>query len=112
VIGLDTNLLVRYLTQDDAVQAGKASAVIEDAVSKQVKLHIDDIVLCELVWVLRGAYDLDKQTIVGVLERILGAAQFSLADRDVLADSVRAFREGGGDYAKYLLALRNRKAGC
>jgi predicted nucleic-acid-binding protein len=110
--GLDTNVLVRYLTQDDAAQAAKASAVIDDAISKQEKLQIDEVVFCELVWVLRGAYGLDKPTVVGVLDRLLSAAQFTLNDRDLVVASVTAFRDGGGDFADYLLGLRNRKAGC
>jgi predicted nucleic-acid-binding protein len=110
--GLDTNVVVRYLTQDDPVQARKASALIDEAISKQEKLHLDEVVLCELVWVLRGAYRLDKQTVVGVLDRILSAGQFSILDRDLVADAMNAFRDGGGDFADYLLGHRNRKAGC
>lgn len=110
--GLDTNVLVRYLTQDDPVQARKASALIDEAIASQEKLHLDEVVLCELVWVLRGAYRLDKQTVVGVLDRILSAGQFSILDRDLVADAVNAFRDGGGDFADYLLGHRNRKAGC
>lgn len=110
--GLDTNVLVRYLTQDDPVQARKASTLIDQAISNQEKLHVDEVVLCELVWVLLGAYALDKQAVVGVLDRIQSAGQFSILDRDLLADAVNSFRDGGGDFADYLLGHRNRKAGC
>jgi predicted nucleic-acid-binding protein len=110
--GLDTNVLVRYLTQDDAAQARAASAFIEDARANREKLHLDDVVLCELVWVLRGAYGLDKPALVNVLEQLLAAGQFSLADRDLITDALAAFRAGAGDFADYVLGYRNRKLGC
>ena len=54
--GLDTNVLVRYLTQDDPRQSRRANAVIEDDLAGDGRLHVDTVVLCELVWVLRAAF--------------------------------------------------------
>lgn len=110
--GLDTNVLVRYLTQDDPAQAAKATVLIEDAARRGDRLHIDDVVLCELVWVLKGAYGFKKQPIVDALTALVDAAQFHVLDRDLLREAVHAFREGKGDLADYVLGLRNRKAGC
>jgi len=110
--GLDTNVLVRYLTQDDLAQARKANALIDGAVGKGEGLHLDVIVLCELVWVLRGAYDFAKETVGEAVEKILDAAQFSVDDRDLLREALEAYRAGQGDFAEYVLGLRNRKAGC
>jgi predicted nucleic-acid-binding protein len=109
---LDTNVLVRYLTQDDAVQARSANALIDGAVGKGERLHLDVVVLCEVVWVLRGAYHLNKETVAGALENILDASQFSIEDRDLLREALGAFRSGQGDFADYVLGLRNRRAGC
>jgi predicted nucleic-acid-binding protein len=110
--GLDTNVLVRYLAQDDPAQARKANSLIDGAVGKGEPLHLDVVVLCELVWVLRGAYRFGKQTVVDALERILDAAQFSVEDRDLVRESLGAYRVGQGDFADYVLGLRNRKGGC
>lgn len=110
--GLDTNVLVRYLTQDDLAQARKANALIDGAVGKGERLHLDVVVLCELVWVLRGAYDFGKETVGEAVEKILDAAQFSVEDRDLLREALEAYRAGQGDFADYVLGLRNRKAGC
>lgn len=110
--GLDTNVLVRYLTQDDLAQARKANAVVDGAVGSGERLHLDVVVLCELVWVLRGAYEFGKQTVIEALAKILDAAQFSVEDRDLLREAVEAYRAGQGDFADYVLGLRNRKAGC
>ena len=56
--GLDTNVLVRYLTQDDLAQAQKATQVIEGAAERGELLYITSIVLCEMVWVLEAAFRL------------------------------------------------------
>jgi len=110
--GLDTNVLVRYLTQDDPTQARKANSLIDGAAGKGEPLHLDVVVLCELVWVLRGAYRLGKQTVGDALERILDAAQFSVEDRDLVREALEAYRVGQGDFADYVVGLRNRQAGC
>ncbi len=110
--GLDTNVLVRYLTQDDPAQARKANALIGGVVGKGERLHLDLAVVCEVVWVLRGAYDLKKETVAGAIEKVLDAAQFSIEDRDLLREALEAYRTSQGDFADYVLGLRNRKAGC
>ena len=62
MIGLDTNVLVRYLTQDDPAQARRANAVINDALDRDERCAVGIVVLCEAVWVLRDAYRLDRAT--------------------------------------------------
>lgn len=77
MIGVDTNVVVRYLTQDDVAQARAVDVLVSETVESAERLHIDDVVLCELVWVLRGAYRLNKATIVSALERIFSTGLFS-----------------------------------
>ena len=84
MIGVDTNVLVRYLTQDDPGQARAVDVLVSECVKNAVRLHIDDGVLCELVWVLRAAYRFDRTTIASALEKILDTALFSFEDRDLL----------------------------
>ena len=112
MIGLDTNVLVRYLTQDDPPQARRANAFIDRAVRDGQRLHLDVIVLCEVVWVLGGAYGTMKHAVAEALEKILDTAQFHVEDRDLLRDAVGLFRAGPGDFADYVLGLRNRGVGC
>ena len=112
MIGLDTNILVRYLTQDDAAQARKANRLIDGAVGKDERLHLDVIVLCELVWVLRGAYDFSKETVGDAVAQILDATRFSVDDRDLLREALEAYRSGQGDFSDCVLGMRNRRAGC
>lgn len=110
--GLDTNVVVRYLTQDDRAQSRKANAIIDAALAGGDRVHLDTVVLCELVWVLRSAYRYDRKTVADVLGKLVEAAQISVDDRDRLLDAVGRYGRGTGDFADYVLALRNRAAGC
>jgi len=112
VIGVDTNVLVRYLTQDDAAQAREVDALVKESVENSVRLHIDDIVVCELVWVLRGAYRFNRAIIALTLERILDTALFSFEDRDLLRRALVQYQDGEGDFADYVIGARNARSGC
>ncbi len=112
MIGLDTNILIRYLTQDEPHQAAKANALVASALARHERLHLDSVVLCEVVWVLRGAYDFNKQIVADTLERILSAGQFSVDDRDLIREALAAYRAGPGDFADYVIGSRNQRAGC
>jgi predicted nucleic-acid-binding protein len=110
VIGLDTNILVRYLTQDDAAQARKVDHFFADNEGEVVR--IDDIVVCELVWVLRAAYRVGKSGIISTLDKILSTARFTFEDRELLRNAVDDYRRGNGDLADYILGRRNMREGC
>lgn len=112
MIGLDTNVLVRYLAQDDPVQARKVDGFLAGALEAQTRLHIDDLVLCEAVWVLRAAYRLGKETIADALDKVLSTSAFSFDDRDLLRAAALDYREGKGDFADYVIGRRNLRAGC
>jgi len=110
--GLDTNVLVRYLTQDDPVQARKANAVITEAADRGEQCSINAIVLCEFVWVLREAYRLDKPTVTATLEAVLDTAQLVVEQADLARQALEDYRRGRGDFADYLIGWRNRQVGC
>lgn len=110
--GLDTNILVRYLTHDDAVQAKKASAIIEDAAAKGEKLLIHSVVLCELVWVLESAYGYGRGDVATTLDRILRTAQFEVQDKETAWSAWADYRSGKADFADYLIGRANGKRGA
>jgi len=112
MIGLDTNILVRYLTQDDPTQSRKATHEIEKARSAGHMFFIADIVLCELVWVLETAYGCDRKEIVPVLENILRTKQFQFDNKDLLWKSLADYRSIKGDFADHLIGHTAHKAGC
>ncbi len=112
MIGIDTNVLVRYLAQDDAAQSRKVDLFLSEVREQGSAIHIDDVVLCEVVWVLRAAYRLGKTTIVDALEKFLGTAVFSFDDRELLRVALSDFRSGKGDFSDYVIGRRNERAGC
>ena len=110
--GLDTNVLVRYLTQDDPAQSRQANAIFDDAIAKGERVHVDTVVLCELVWVLRSAYRMDRPTIADALGKLIDTAQMSFDDRDLLREAVQRYAAGSGDFSDQIVGLRHRAAGC
>ena len=112
MIGADTNVLVRYLTEDDAVQVRSVDSVIERAVADGTRLHVDDVVLCEVVWVLRAVYRFGKDAIARALDQILSTGVFSFHDRELLRQALEAYRAGAADFADYVIGMRNTRAGC
>ena len=88
--GIDTNVLVRYLVQDDAEQARKATYFITNECSTDDTGLINRIVLCELVWVLETAYDYPRNAVAMALEKILRTAQFTVEDHQ---EAWLAFRD-------------------
>ena len=112
MIGLDTNVLVRYLVTDDLVQAKKATRLIEGAVSKGDKFFINTIVLCELAWVLSAAYDYPKAIIIETLEKILMTQQFEIEDKATVRQALDQFKTSSADFSDCLLSSRNLALGC
>ena len=97
--GLDTNVLVRYLTDDDPVQSRRAAAWISTAVARGEDCFISAMVLCEMSWVLRGAYDVSKSDLLRTLDQLLATARFVIGDKDVVRTAVETYRAGRGDFA-------------
>jgi predicted nucleic-acid-binding protein len=112
MIGLDTNILVRYLTQDDPVQARKATLEIEKGLTAGEYFFIADIVMCELVWVLETAYRYEQREIVPVIENILRSKQFRFENKDLLWQSMADYKTKKGDFADHLIGRIGQKAGC
>ena len=112
MIGLDTNVLVRYLVEDDEQQAARAAALIEDAVRRGEKLFVASIVLCEVVWVLKVAYGRTRGDIAKALGAILRTAQFVIQDIESAYRALACYESGPGDFADYLIAEQAVEAGC
>ena len=112
MIGLDTNILLRYITQDDPRQSSRATRLIERRCTKQSRGRITLIVLCELVWVMRGAYRYSKSQIVAVLDQILVTAEFEIENEELAWKALEAWKTGPADYSDYLLVFSNQAAGC
>ncbi|MBM4123022.1 MAG: type II toxin-antitoxin system VapC family toxin [Nitrospira sp.] len=112
MIGLDTNVLVRYLVQDDPGQSRRASQLISRECTREAPGFINRIVLCELVWVLETAYGYSKEAIAGVLEKVLRTSQFQIEDVQAAWTAFRLYRKGRADFADCLLGTVNHHQGC
>lgn len=110
--GLDTNVLVRYLTRDDASQYRRAKAFLEATCTPEQPGFINSIVLCELVWVLKAAYGCSKDELESMLEKILLTKQFDVAHRDAVWAALQDYKQSPADFSDCLIARLNREAGC
>jgi len=110
--GLDTNVLVRYLTQDDQRQSRLAASEIEGAAKRDEKLLIRPLVLCELVWVLESAYGFGKAEIVRVLDLMMRTAQFEISEKETLWQALDEYHRGKGDFSDYYLGIANEDDGA
>jgi predicted nucleic-acid-binding protein len=112
MIGLDTNVLVRYLTQDDPRQYAKATACIDAAIDQGDQLLVNTAVLCELVWVLGSAYGYSRDEIAGALEQIFATAQFDIERLDEARQALGDFRATKADFSDALIGRINRAMGA
>ena len=111
MIGLDTNVLVRYIAQDDAKQSPMASTLIE-SLTVESPGYISVISVVELVWVLSGCYGSSKGEICEVLETLLRTKEIIVANADIVWQAVRLFKEGKADFADCLIERTANEAGC
>jgi len=110
--GIDTNVLVRYLTRDDARQAKKVERFVDRCAREGEEVYLAQVVLCELVWVLTSCYHRTRSEIVEVLEMLLETEQMQVEGRDRVRRALVEYRQGQGDFADYLIGSGNQEAGC
>lgn len=96
---LDTNVLVRYLVQDDAAQLAAATKLIRKCVSAGQSLFVPTSVTVELEWVLRSTYGFGKGDVVQVLSSLLSSAELVFQDEQALEVALLLFRKGSADFA-------------
>jgi predicted nucleic-acid-binding protein len=111
MIGLDTNVLLRYVVQDDAKQAALATQLIETTLHDDEPGWIAAVVLCELVWVLEGPYDYARNAIVATLQRLFEIARFRVEQPAIAWRALDAYKSGA-DFSDAMIALGNERDGC
>ncbi len=112
MIGLDTNILVRYLTQDDPVQSPLATDIIEFRLSEANPGFISIVALVETVWVLDRAYGLADDKIAAALERILQVDTLVVENEQEVFTATMALKKGSGSFADALIGALGARAGC
>lgn len=103
MVGIDTNLLVRYITQDGK-EASSATAYLEANCTAETPGFISHIVLCELVWVLARAYKYKKAEITRIIEKVFTVAEFEVQQPDLAWRALHQYRTESADFSDFLLA--------
>lgn len=111
MIALDTNVLVRLLTNDDARQAAKAEAWLRDNASARAPAYVDHIVLCELAWVLERSYGYGREAVHQALSALMEHDQLKVESPGAVRQALGLYEAGPADFSDYLLAVRAEAAG-
>jgi predicted nucleic-acid-binding protein len=110
--GLDTNILVRYFTQDDPIQSPLANQIIEERLNASNPGFISMVAMVETVWVLDRAYGFTPDRIAGAIELTLQAETLVVENELEVFVAMTALRDGHGEFADALIAELGAKAGC
>jgi predicted nucleic-acid-binding protein len=112
MIGLDTNILVRYLTQDDPIQSPKAREVFERRLTEENPGFVSIVAMVETVWVLERSYGLTTDEIVGAVERVLQTDVLIVENEQEVFTAMTALKEGQGSFADAVIVALGARMGC
>src|SRR5437867_735880 len=112
MIGLDTNVVVRYLVQDDPVQSRRAREIVEHRLSSRDPGFVSVVAIAETVWVLDRAYRFSNEDIVAAIERTLRTDALVVESEQEVFAAITALKEGRGSFADALIGALGAAAGC
>jgi predicted nucleic-acid-binding protein len=112
MIGVDTNVLVRYMVADDEDQTRRAAAFLEGAISVDDPGFVSVVVLVELVWVLERTYRFSSDEIAGAIASVLRAEPLRIDRRAEVVEALGVFQTKQGSFADALIATLAERAGC
>ena len=112
MIGIDTNVLVRYIAQDDATQSARATRLLEQECSPAAPGFIGLVVLLELVWVSEACYGASRAEIANMVRRILSIRQLVVEETETAWKALRLFESSKVDFADCLIERMAAAAGC
>ncbi|MDR3087582.1 MAG: type II toxin-antitoxin system VapC family toxin [Azoarcus sp.] len=111
MIGLDTNVLVRYFAQDDTIQSSAATAIIE-RFSEHKPGFVSTTALIELAWVLERCYHTPKTELVRILEILLKSREITTENAPLARQALLLFAHGNAGFADCLIERAGVAAGC
>ena len=112
MIGIDTNVLVRYLTEDDPDMADRAQRLLEQECTPDRLGFINVVVLCEAVSVLRAQYRCAREAIAAAVEALLRAPLLAIEHAELAELALEDYRAGEADFTDALIGLINQRSGC
>lgn len=112
MIGLDTNVLVRYFTEDDPKQSKLAREVFERRLSKATPGYISTVVLIEMVWVLTRAYSSPREIVADIIDGLLTSPVIAFENKVQVRKALAEYRSTAADFGDCLIGHGNEAAGC
>lgn len=112
MLGIDTNVLVRFLVRDDESQFEKARKLIKREVTAGRRVFVSQLVLLETEWVLRSRYDLSKIEIIAAISGLLDATDVQFEDEPAIEAALFVWKESTVDFADCLIGAQNKRLGC
>ena len=112
MLGIDTNVLVRFLVRDDEVQYEKTRRLIKREVAAGRRVFVNQLVLVEAEWVLRSRYAVEKNQLIAAFSGLLDSADIQFEDEPAIEEALFTWKEAGADFADCLIGSKNRRMGC
>jgi predicted nucleic-acid-binding protein len=112
MLGIDTNVLVRYLVRDDEAQFEKAYRLIRREIGAGEAVFVSLPVLLETEWVLRSRYSFKKAEIAEAISGLLDATEIQFESEPVIEESLKSWKDSASDFADCLIGAHNRRLGC
>ncbi len=112
MLGVDTNVLVRFLVRDDETQFEKARRLIRRELGSGEEVFVSLPVLLETEWVLRSRYRMAKREILGAISGLLDAAEVRFEDEPSVEETLYIWKDSVADFADCLIGAHNRRQGC
>ena len=112
MLGIDTNVLVRFLVRDDESQFEKARRLIKREVAAGRRVFVSQLVLLETEWVLRSRYDVQKTEIIGTISGLLDATDVQFEDEPAIEEALFVWKDRSVGFADCLIGTRNKRLGC
>lgn len=112
MLGIDTNILVRFLVRDDEAQFDKARKLIKREVAAGRCVFVSHLVLLETEWVLRSRYSLPKSQIIVAISGLLDATDVQFEDEPAIEEALYVWKDATADFADCLIGVENRRLGC
>ena len=111
MIALDTNVLVRYLVDDDVQQAKAARALLEELTTERPGFVCREVIV-ELVWVLQRAYGFSRDRIATVIEELVATEGLEIESVDDVARSAMRYRRGGAGFSDLMIVAAAERSGA
>ncbi len=112
MIGLDTNVILRYLLQDDPKQTRQVNQIVDRQLSEQNPGFINLVTVLEVVWVLRSLLKQNSSQIASHLENLLSADSLEVQNEQQVFEAVFALKRGAGEFEDALIGALNAWTGC